>query len=324
MHAAKAGGHGMLKSIVQLAPKKSFFRRVKSDLFKNHTLYVMLLPLLAFYIIFHYWPMYGAQIAFKNFSIGKGIMDSPWVGLKHFTSFFNSIYFTRLLGNTLLINILDIAFGFPLPILLALMLNEVRKSAYKRTIQTVTYLPHFISTVVLCAMVRDFTTRTGMINSMIAFFGRDPILFLQEPEWYRPVYVASGIWSDCGWNSIIYIAALSAIDMEQYEAARIDGANRLQQLWYITLPCMLSTIVIMLIIRCGRIMNVGAEKTLLLYGPATYKTADVISSYVYRKGIVDGNYSFSTAVGLFNSVINFIMLLSVNKISNKLTGSGLF
>lgn len=308
----------------QLVPKKTLWERIRGDVSRNHTFYVMLIPLLAFYIIFHYWPMYGAQIAFKNFSIGKGIEGSPWVGMKHFKSFFDSIYFGRLLGNTLLINAMDIVFGFPLPIILAILLNEVRSSAYKRTIQTVTYLPHFISTVVLCAMVRDFTARSGMINAIITMFGGEPIIFLQESEWYRTVFVGSGIWSECGWNSIIYMAALSAIDVEQYEAARIDGANRLQQMWYITLPCLLSTIVIMLIMRCGKIMNVGAEKTLLLYNPSTYKTADVISSYVYRKGIVDGNYSFSTAVGLFNSVINFIMLLSVNKISNKLTGSGLF
>lgn len=314
----------MKATIAPSVPRKTWWQRVQKDLSINHTFYVMLIPLVAFYLVFHYYPMYGAQIAFKNFTIGKGIESSPWVGTKHFAQFFKSIYFERLLTNTLLINIFDIILGFPLPILLALLLNEVRSNAYKRTIQTVTYLPHFISTVVLCSLVREFTARTGLINGIIQLFGGEPIIFLQQAEWYRTVFIGSGIWQECGWNSIIYMAALSAIDVEQYEAARIDGANRLQQIWYITLPALLSTIVIMLIIRCGKIMNVGAEKTLLLYNPATYKTADVISSYVYRKGIVDGNYSFSTAVGLFNSVINFIMLLSVNKISNKLTGSGLF
>ena len=314
----------MTKGIVPLIPKKTLWERIKKDVQINHTFYVMLIPLLAFYLIFHYYPMYGAQIAFKNFSIGKGIEGSPWVGMKHFNQFFKSIYFERLLTNTLLINIYDIVLGFPLPIILALLLNEVRSSGYKRTIQTVTYLPHFISTVVLCSLVREFTARTGLINDIITMFGGERIVFLSKPEWYRTVFVGSGIWRECGWNSIIYMAALSAIDVEQYEAARIDGANRLQQMWYITLPALLSTIVIMLIMRFGKIMNVGAEKTLLLYNPSTYKTADVIASYVYRKGIIDGNYSFSTAVGLFNSVINFIMLLSVNKISNKLTGSGLF
>ena len=318
----------MLKAVsgnaVQTTSKKNIAQRIKKDLRKNKTYYIMLLPLILFYLIFHYYSMYGAQIAFKDFSVGKGIIGSPWVGLKHFESFFNSIYFTRLLGNTLVINLMDIVFGFPLPIILAILLNEVRCSAYRRTIQTVTYLPHFISTVVLCSMVKEFTTRTGLINVVITMFGGEPILFLQQPEWYQPMFVASGIWSECGWSSIIYMAALSAIDTEQYEAARIDGANRLQQMWNITLPALLPTIVIMLIIRCGKIMNVGAEKTLLLYNPATYKTADVIASYVYRKGILDADYSFSTAVGLFNSVINFIMLLSVNKNSNKLTGSGLF
>ena len=318
----------MLKTISRNAAKpssqKTVFEKIKKDFRKNHTFYIMLIPLVLFYLIFHYYPMYGAQIAFKDFSVGKGILGSPWVGLKHFQTFFESIYFSRLLGNTLIINIMDIIFGFPLPVILAILLNEVRCNAYRRTIQTVTYLPHFISTVVLCSMVKEFTTRTGLINAIIAAFGGEPILFLQQPEWYQPMFVASGIWSECGWSSIIYLAALSAIDTEQYEAARIDGANRLQQMWNITLPALLPTIVIMLIIRCGKIMNVGAEKTLLLYNPSTYKTADVIASYVYRKGILDGDYSFSTAVGLFNSVINFIMLLSVNKISKKLTGSGLF
>lgn len=304
--------------------QKTLLERARADLSKNHTFYIMLIPLITFYLLFHYYPMYGAQIAFKNFSIGKGIIESPWVGMKHFKSFFDSIYFGRLLSNTLLINILDIVFGFPLPIMLAIMLNEVRSSAYKRTIQTVTYLPHFISIVVLCSMIRDFTTRTGMINAIITTFGGEPILFLQEADWYRTIFVGSGIWRECGWSSIIYMAALSAIDVEQYEAARIDGATRLKQMWYITLPALLPTIVILLIIRCGKIMNVGAEQTLLLYNPSTYKTADVISTYVYRKGILDGNYSFSTAVGLFNSVINFIMLLTVNQFSKKLTGSGLF
>jgi len=314
----------MMKPAAPSYPKRSLWERAKRDFARNHTFYVMLIPLVAFYLIFHYYPMYGAQIAFRNYSVGKGITGSPWVGLKHFKTFFNSMYFERLLGNTLMINFIDIVCGFPLPILLAILLNEVRSSAYKRTIQTITYLPHFISTVVLCSMVREFTARTGLVNGIIGLFGADPIPFLQKPEWYRTVFVGSGIWQECGWNSIIYMAALSAIDVEQYEAARIDGANRFQQMLYITLPALLPTIVIMLIMRCGKIMNVGAEKTLLLYNPATYKTADVIASYVYRKGIVDGNYSASTAVGLFNSVVNFVMLLSVNKISKKLTGSGLF
>lgn len=303
---------------------KTLLGKMKADFSKNNVYYIMLIPLILYYIIFHYFPMYGAQIAFKNFSIGKGIIKSPWVGLKHFNSFFSSIYFGRLLTNTLLLNIYDIIFGFPLPIVLALMLNEVRSSKYRRTIQTVTYLPHFISIVVLCSMVRDFTARTGMINEIIVLFGGEPIIFLQEADWYRTVFVSSGIWREFGWSSIIYMAALSAIDVEMYEAAHIDGASRLKQIWYITLPSLLPTIVIMLIIRFGRIMNVGVEKTLLLYNPSTYKTADVISSYVYRKGIIDGNYSFSSAVGLFNSVINFALLLTVNRISKSLTGSGLF
>lgn len=314
----------MQKVVMTESRRLTLKQRLWKDMKRNHVFYIMLIPLIAYYLVFHYYPMYGAQIAFKNFTIGKGIVDSPWVGLKHFETFFKSMYFERLLVNTLLINFIDIICGFPLPIILAILLNEVRSSGYRRTIQTVTYLPHFISMVVLCSMLREFSTRTGLFNAVLALFGQEPILFLQEAEWYRTIFVGSGIWQECGWNSIIYMAALSAIDMEQYEAARIDGANRFQQMLYITLPALLPTIVIMLIMRCGKIMNVGAEKTLLLYNPATYKTADVIASYVYRKGIIDGNYSASTAVGLFNSVINFIMLLSVNKVSKQLTGSGLF
>jgi putative aldouronate transport system permease protein len=275
-------------------------------------------------MIFHYIPIYGVQIAFKNYSVGKGILGSPWVGFTHFVSFFKSYYFRRLLYNTVVISLLDIFFGFPAPVILALLLNEVRTRKFKRTIQTVTYLPHFISTVVLCGMIVDFTTTDGVINSIITAFGFSPIAFLVEPSWFKPILVASGIWQEAGWGSIIYMAALAGVDQELYEAATIDGANKWKQVFHVTIPSIMPTIVIMLILRCGKIMDVGSEKILLLYTPVTYETADVISTFIYRKGLLDMSYSYSAAVGLFNSIINFILLVSVNRISRKLSESSLW
>ncbi|HEY5466941.1 MAG TPA: ABC transporter permease subunit [Clostridia bacterium] len=284
----------------------------------------MMLPVVAYYFIFYYIPMYGAQIAFRDFSPGKGIYGSDWVGLKNFIDFFKSYYFWRLLKNTFLLNIYDIIFGFPVPIILALLLNEVRVGAFKRTVQTITYLPHFISIVVLSGMIIDFTTRTGLFNSLLGMFGLPPIIFMSEPSWFPPIFVGSGIWQEFGWGSIIYLAALSNIDPQLYEAARVDGANKWQQTMHITLPGILSTIAIMLILRFGRMMNVGVEKVLLLYNPMTYPTADVISTFIYRKGLIENNFSYSAAVGLFNSVVNFILLVTVNKLSKKASGTGLF
>lgn len=294
------------------------------DLYKNKTIYLLLLPAVLYYLVFHYYPMYGAQIAFKNFSPGKGIMGSPWAGFEHFFNFFKSYYFWRLIGNTLIINFYDLIFGFPAPIILALLLGEVKKSAFRRSIQTVTYLPHFISTVVLCGIILDFASREGLFNSMITFLGNEPIMFMIEPSWFQPIFVSSGIWQQVGWGSIIYLAALSNVDQELYEAAKIDGANRLKQILNVTIPCILPTIVIMFILRIGHMMNVGSDKVLLLYNAATYETADVISTFVYRKGLVDFSFSYASAVGLFNSIINFILLISCNKLSRKLTDSSLW
>ena len=277
-----------------------------------------------YYIVFHYYPMYGAQIAFKNFSPGKGIAGSPWVGFEHFKSFFNSYYVFRIIRNTLLINIYDVIFGFPAPIILAILLNEVKNSTFRRSVQTITYLPHFISTVVLCGLIIDFTSREGLINNIITMLGGEPIMFLSKPEWFRTIFIGSGIWQNVGWGSIIYLAALSNIDPELYEAARIDGANKFKQIMHITIPGILPTIVIMFILRMGRMMSVGQDKVLLLYNPATYETADVISTFVYRKGLIDFNFSYASAVGLFNSVINFVLLILFNYLSRKLTDSGLW
>ncbi len=296
----------------------------KKDLSKNRIVYIMLIPVIAYFILFKYIPLGGIQIAFKNFSPFKGMLNSPWVGLEHFTNFFSSYYCWRLLKNTLLINISDIIFGFPAPIILALLLNEIRNNYFKRTIQTITYMPHFISTVVICGMILDFLSRDGVVNNLLNMVGIDSISFMSLPEWFRPVYVSTNIWQQVGWSSIIYLAALSGIDPQLYEAATIDGANRFKQLLNVTIPGIMPTIIIMLILRTGSIMTVGFEKIMLLYNPSTYETADVISTFVYRKGILEMSYSYSTAVDFFNSIINFILLVSVNKLSRKVSETSLW
>jgi putative aldouronate transport system permease protein len=284
----------------------------------------MALPVIAYYVIFHYVPIYGLAIAFKDFAPRTGIIQSPWVGLEHFRSFFQSYYALRVIRNTILINIYQLAFGFPAPIFLALLLNELRSNTYKRYIQTITYLPHFVSLVVVCGFIKDFTASDGVINDIIAFFGGPTSNLLGRPELFRTIYVSSGIWQEVGWGSIIYLAALSAIDPGLYESATIDGAGRIRQIWHITLPGIAPTIVILLILRIGRMMSVGFEKIILLYSPITYETADVISSFIYRRGLVGFEYSYATAVGLFNSLINFLMLVGANWLSRKYSETSLW
>jgi len=297
---------------------------IKSDFIRNvyrcRYLYSIILLPLAYYLIFHYGPMYGAQIAFRNFNPFEGIWNSPWVGFKYFKQFFDSYYIVRLLRNTLLINIYGLVVGFPAPIILALMINEVRNNYFKRTVQTIVYLPHFISTVVVAGMIIAFLSpRSGIINTIIVALGGKPIHFLQEPGWFRTIYVWSGVWQGAGWGAIVYIAALTSIDPQLYEAAIVDGASRWKQLIHITIPSIMPTIIIMLILRMGSMLSVGYEKIILLYNPITYETADVISTYVYRRGIQGAEYSFSTAVGLFNSLVNFIMLTVFNAISRRIS-----
>lgn len=311
-------------TMVKAVPKKSVWAKIAKEFRTNKYNYLLLLPTLVYYIVFHYWPMYGAQIAFRDYYVTKGILGSPWVGLKHFEAFFGSYYFGRLFRNTCVLSGLNILFGFPAPILLALLLNEVRVDWYKRTVQTITYLPHFISLVVICGIILDFTKSDGLFNDLIAAFGGERIMFMQQSKWFRPIYIISGIWQEVGWGSIIYLSAIAGISQEQYEAAKIDGANRWQETLHVTLPGIVSTIVVLLILRVGRIMSLGYEKVLLLYNESTYDTADIISTYVYRRGIQNAEYSFSAAVDLFNSVINMAMLLIVNYISNKVNDSGLF
>lgn len=296
------------------------WEKIKKAFVRDKYLWLLILPGIIWYIIFMYSPMYGLVIAFKNFSPFKGVWDSSWVGLKWFKQFFETYYFWRILRNTLLINIYSILWGFPAPIIFALLLNEVQHKRFKRFSQTVSYLPHFISTVVIVGIVVNFLSpSTGIVNHVITALGGERISFMVDPKWFRTIYIGSGIWQGIGWNSIIYLAALSSIDQELYEAATVDGASRLRKMWHITIPGILPTVVILLILNFGSMLNVGYEKIILMYNPQTYETADVISSYVYRRGIAEGEYSFGTAVGLFQNVINFILVLTFNKLSRKVS-----
>ena len=303
---------------------RGLFDRIKRDISKNYSLYLLVLPVLLFYILFSYKPMYGAIIAFKNYAPARGIWESDWVGFDHFIRFFNSVYFFRLIRNTLLLSVYSLIFGFPAPILLALLLNEVRNKKFKSITQTVTYLPHFISMIVITGMIVNFSMTTGLINDIIVFFGGERSPLLQNQHLYRTIYVASSIWQEVGWGSIIYLAALAGVDSELYEAAMIDGAGKFKQLIYVTLPSIMPTIIIMLILKMGSLMSIGYEKTILLYNPSTYETADIISSYVYRIGLLEQNWSYSTAIGLFNSVINLFLLILTNKISRKYSETSLW
>lgn len=287
-------------------------------------IYIMLIPVVLYYIIFHYAPMYGLIIAFKDYSPAKGIMQSAWVGFKHFKSFFGSFYFWRLLKNTLSINVFGVLFGFPAPIIFALFLNEISSNKFKRTIQSITYLPHFISLAAICCMIIDFFSVDGPINAIISMFGGDKISFFNTAAWFQPIYIMTDIWAGFGWGSIIYLSALSAIDPGLYEAATLDGANRWQQMRHITFMGILPTITVMLIMRVGHMMSLGSQKIILLYNPNIYETSDVISTFVYRKGLIGAEYSYSSAVNMFSSVINFILLLSVNAFSRKVNETSLW
>jgi len=264
--------------------------------------------------------MYGVIIAFKDFGVFLGIRNSPWVGFTHFASFFSSVYFVRLIRNTFLLSFYSVLFGFPAPIIFALMLNELPKVGYRSVVQSLSYVPHFISTVVVAGLILSFLApSTGVINALIKLFGGKPVDFMRDPAWFRFVYVATGVWQEMGWGSIIFFAGLSAIDPQLYEAAQMDGAGRIAKIWHISLPGVLPIIVTMLLLNLGRLMTVGFEKVFLLYNSATYETADVISTYVYRSGLVNQQYSFAAAVGLFNSVVTLVLLTMFNTIARKIS-----
>lgn len=280
--------------------------------------------MLVYLFLFCYKPMYGLVIAFKNYKPTRGIAGSKWVGFLWFETFFKDPYFFRLIRNTFLLSLLNIVFGFPAPILLALLLNEVGNNKFKRTVQTITYMPYFISMVVMCSIIRIYCQENGLFSQIAEFFGGSRKNYLMDAGAFRPIHVLSGIWQGIGWNSIIYLAALAGIDQAQYEAARIDGANRFQQVLHITIPGILPTIVVLFVLRMGSILNVGYEKVLLLYNTSIYETADVLSTYIYRMGLESQKYSLSTAVGLFNTLVNIVFLVLTNWISRRTTESGLF
>jgi putative aldouronate transport system permease protein len=294
------------------------------DFKRNKLLYLMVVPMIVYLLVFCYYPMYGAVIAFKTYVPARGILGSPWAGLKHFKDFFGSFYFTRLLGNTFLISFWSIVFGFPAPIFLALMLNEVKAKTFKKVCQTISYLPYFISMVVVCGLVRDFCSEDGMIGQLAAMLGGRPGNLLARAENFRAIYIGSGIWQGVGWGSIIYLAAIAGIDLELYDAATIDGAGRFRQILHITIPCILPTIIIIFLLNIGGILNVGFEKIILLYNSGIYTTADVISTFTYRRGLLENNFSYSTAVGLFNSVVNFIFMVSANAVSRRVSETSLW
>lgn len=311
--------------------RDSFAYRTKKDFKFNKTLYLMILPVVIWYIMFCYVPMYGVLIAFKDFTLNvnlgyfASLMKSPWVGFKHFKSLLTTPSFGRLIRNTFRISLYSLVFGFPAPVIFALLLNEVKQKVFKSTVQTLTYLPHFVSIIVICGLIRDFTSNTGFITTIIAnITGKEPETMLSNPKLFVPIYIISGIWQEFGWGSILYLATLSGISSELYEAAKIDGANRFRLVWHVSLPGILPTVVLMLILRMGSLINVGYEKIILLYNPLVYETADVISSYNYRSGLVNFRWSFSAAVGLFNSAVNFVFLFATNYLSRRFSETSLW
>ncbi|NBD24614.1 ABC transporter permease subunit [Paenibacillus sp. T1] len=278
-----------------------------------------------YFIVFQYVPMYGVQIAFKNFLPSKGIAGSKWVGFDHFERFFNSYYFWDLLWNTFSLSLYELAIGFPLPIILALAFNEVKNGLFKRSVQTVTYAPHFISIVVMAGMIITFLSpSSGILIRIIEWVGLQPAHFLEDPRWFKTVYVLSGVWQSAGWGTIIYLAALSAVDPQLHEAAIVDGASRLKRVLHINIPTIVPTISILLILNVGNILGVGYEKVLLLQNSLNIESSDVISTFVYRSGLLSNQLSFSTAVGLFNSVVNAILLLTVNRIAQKTSDNSIW
>ena len=314
----------IMKNERKIKVSNSWTKIVSRDFRLNKSLYLMALPIIIFYIAFHYVPMYGAIIAFKNYRPQLGISGSHWIGFEHFINFFTSPSFKNILINTVRISFSSIIFGFPAPIILALLLNELKNARFAKFVQNITYMPHFISLVVICGMIRDFTMDSGVIGYIMSLFGNEPQTLLNYPRYFVPIYVLSEIWQGVGWGSIVYLAALTGVDTTLYEAARIDGANKWKQLIHITIPSIMSTIIVMLILRVGNILSVGFEKIILLYNDSTLSVADVISTYVYRKGLIDLSWSFSAAVGLFNSVINFAFLLATNYFSKKTNDVGLW
>ncbi|QQZ63677.1 sugar ABC transporter permease [Paenibacillus sonchi] len=299
-------------------------RSWKTNVVKFWPLYIMVLPGFVFLVMFKVVPLLGTVIAFQDFQIFRGIADSPWVGLKHFESFFEYSNFSRVFMNTVIIGGLKLLIGFPFPIILALMINEVRQIFFKRTVQTISYLPHFFSWVIIAGLTFDILSAGGIVNEIRSWFGADPILFMQKAGYFRFIVVLTGIWKEAGWGTIVLLAALSGINPQLYEAATVDGAGRFKQMWFITLPLLMPTVVILFLLNIGSFLDIGFEQVYNLLTPMTYEVGDIIDTYVYRAGIVEGQYSLSTAIGIFQSVIGLVLIVSCNKLSKKVSGEGLW
>lgn len=292
---------------------------------RDRQLLIIFIPCLVFYLLFRYGPLYGLIIAFKDYSVFKGIIDSPWVGFDNFTKFFNAPEFWQLFKNTFLLGFLTLVFSFPVPIMLALLLNEVRISWFKKGVQTASYLPTFLSVVIISSMIIDFLSPTnGIINKLLVMIGFESKYFLIDPNWFRPIYILSEIWTNAGYESIVYLAAIAGISPTLYEAAKVDGATRFKTIFSVTLPSILPTVLIMLILKTGNMITIGYEKVLLLYNTMTYEVADVFSTFVYRKGLLANDYSYGAAVGLFEAFVAMALLLISNYASKRMGGSGLW
>lgn len=299
-------------------------RPIRQALLRDWQLYTLAVLPLVFFLVFRYLPMIGNIVAFRRFRPGGDMFGESWVGLRYFEMFFSDPTFWQVFTNTVVLGVLSTAVCFPLPILLALMLNEVGQGGFKRFVQSIAYLPHFLSTVVVAGIVFQLVAVEGPINQLIKLVGEKPVAFIQEAGWFRTIYVSSEVWQTVGWGTIIYLAALTTIDDHLYEAARIDGAGRIRQIWHVTLPGIRPTIITLLVLNLGAFMAVGFEKVLLLYNPGTYPTADVISTYLYRLGFVSGNISYATAIGLFEAVIGLVMVFSANLLSRRAVGTSLW
>lgn len=309
-----------MKILAKNRDRKRFLKNIK----QSKWLYLMFLLPFVYFIVFKYGAMAWLVIAFENFNAFKGVFASDWVGLKWFRTFIEDPYFWNIVKNTIVLNLWMLVFCFPAPVLLALMINEVRNKWFKKFTQTVSYLPYFLSTVVVCGFITNIVASDGLVNQIMSMLGMQKISFLMEPQWFRPIYVISELWQSCGWGSIIYLAALAGVDQQLYEAAAIDGANKWRQLWHISIPGITSVISIQFLLTVGRLLTVGYEKIILLYNGATYETADVISTYVYRRGLIEANYSYGAAVSIFQAVIALVLVIAANRAARKIGQTSLW
>lgn len=321
METTKMNGSPSSAKPIKSKRQDSLFR----FMLRHKALYLMLIPGLLYFVVFKYVPILGSVIAFQDYNIYKGILGSEWVGLKWFEQFFNYPQFTRLLRNTLIISVYQIIFVFPAPIILALLLNELRHMALKRAVQTILYMPHFLSWVIIGGLgYMLMSPQIGLLNQLITSVGGDPIHFLQEPSYFRSIIISSSIWKDMGWNAVIFLAALAGISPSLYEAAKIDGAGRWKQFQHITFPGILPTIMLLLLLKIGHVLDLGFEQIYVFLNPITYETGDVLDTYTFREGIVNGKYSLTTAIGLFKAVAGFLLLMVANRTSKATTGEGIF